>query len=81
MKVPEFSDGPVVRTRSFHCDGLGSVPGQRTEILQAVRHGQKKKKKVNFISPSSNSSFFSTKTSLVLKKFEKGFVLNFAFQF
>ena len=67
MKVPGFPDGPVVRTRNFHCDGLGLIPGQRTEILQAVRCG--KKKKVNFISASSESSFFTAKTSLVLKKF------------
>ena len=32
----EFPDGPVVRTLLFHCGGPGSVPGQRTKILQAM---------------------------------------------
>ena len=39
----EFPGGPVVRTWCFHCCGLGSMPGQGTEILQATWHGQKKK--------------------------------------
>ena len=30
---------PWVRIRCFHCCGLGSVPGQETEIPQATRHG------------------------------------------
>ena len=29
-------DGPVVRTLHFHCGGPGSIPGQRTKILQAT---------------------------------------------
>ena len=32
----EFPDGPVVKTLLFHCGGPGSVPGQRTKILQAM---------------------------------------------
>ena len=40
----EFPGGPVVRARRFHCQGPGSVPGQGNMILQASRHGQKKKK-------------------------------------
>ena len=35
----------MARAPRFHCCGLGSIPGWGTEIPQAVRHGQKKKKK------------------------------------
>ena len=38
----EFPGSPVVRTWSFHCQGLGSVPGQGTKILQAMWHGKNK---------------------------------------
>ena len=31
----EFPGGPVVRTRRFHCHGLGSIPGWGTKIPQA----------------------------------------------
>ena len=41
----ELSDGVVVRIPGFHCRGLGSIPGQGTEMPQAERGGQKKKKK------------------------------------
>ena len=40
----EFPGGLVVRIPGFHCGGPGSIPGQGTEILQATRHGQKKKR-------------------------------------
>ena len=36
-RIREFPGGPVVRTRPFHCRGLGSIPGQGTEIPQATR--------------------------------------------
>ena len=42
----EFPGGPVVRIQCFHCEGLGSIPGQGTKILQDAWRGQKKKKKV-----------------------------------
>ena len=42
----EFPGGPVVRIRHLHCGGLGSIPGQGTEILQAARCSQKERKKV-----------------------------------
>ena len=42
----EFPGGLVVRILGFHCHGLGSIPSQRTEILQAMRRGQKKKRKI-----------------------------------
>ena len=42
MYFREFLGGPVVRTRHFHCQGPGSIPGQGTKIPQAMRHGQKK---------------------------------------
>ena len=36
-KVPwEFPSGLVVRTWCFHCRGLGSIPGQEAQILQAT---------------------------------------------
>ena len=31
---------------TFTAEGLGSIPGPGTRILQAVQHGTKKKKKV-----------------------------------
>ena len=33
----------MVRIPGFHCCDPGSIPGQGTEILQAVWHGQNKK--------------------------------------
>ena len=38
----EFPSSPVVRTQHFHCWGLGSIPGQKAKILQAVQRSQKK---------------------------------------
>ena len=35
----------MVRALGFHCHGLGSKPGQGTEILKAARYSQKKKKR------------------------------------
>ena len=51
LRPGELPGGLGVRILGFHCRGLGLVPGQGTEILQATRrsmvwHGQKKKKKV-----------------------------------
>ena len=40
----EFLGSPVVRTWHFHCQGLGSIPGQGTKIPQAMSQCQKKKK-------------------------------------
>ena len=37
----EFPDVPVLRTRCFHCRGLGSIPGWGTRIPQAMWQGQK----------------------------------------
>ena len=39
----EFPGSPVVRTRHFHCCGLGSIPGWGTKILQASCTAKKKK--------------------------------------
>ena len=39
----EFPGGLVVKILGFHCHGPGTMPGQETEILQAVWHRQKKK--------------------------------------
>ena len=44
MIFREFSSGPVVRTWSFHCEDLGSVPAQGTKILQASWFSQKQNK-------------------------------------
>ena len=41
----EFPDGPVVRSWCFLCCGLGLIPVWGTQIPQAMKHGQKKKKK------------------------------------
>ena len=40
----EFPGGPVVGTHHFHCHGSGSIPGQGTKILQAMRHSKKTNK-------------------------------------
>ena len=40
----EFPGGLVVRIPDFHYYGPGSILGQGTEIPQAARCGQKKKK-------------------------------------
>ena len=42
----EFSSGPVVRTRHFHCSCPGSVPGLGTESLQVMQRGQTKQNKI-----------------------------------
>ena len=48
MDCREFPGSPVVKTRCFHCQDLGSISGWRTKIPQATQHSQKrKKKKVN----------------------------------
>ena len=44
----ELPGGPVVRTWHSHCQGLGSIPGLGTKVLQAVwcsQKGREKKKK------------------------------------
>ena len=48
----EFPGGAVVRTLRFHCrvpgfnaEGMGSIPGWGTEILQALRGQNKNKNK------------------------------------
>ena len=43
--MKEFSCGLMVRTSGAHCHGPNSVPDCGTEILQAVQHSKKKKKK------------------------------------
>ena len=47
-----FLSGLVVRILGFLCCGPGSIPAREAEILQAMRHGQKKnlKKKKKFFS-------------------------------
>ena len=41
----EFPGGLLVSIPGFHCHGLGSIPGRRTEIPQAEWLDKKKKKK------------------------------------
>jgi len=41
-KIWEFPDGLMVWPWSFHCQGLGSIPGQGTKILQAMRCTKRK---------------------------------------
>ena len=43
--MKEFSCGLMVRTSGDHCHGPNSVPDCGTEILQAVQHSKKKKKR------------------------------------
>ena len=43
--VERFPGGLVVRIPGLHSCGPGLIPGQGTEIPQATRCGQKKKKK------------------------------------
>ena len=54
MILGEFPVGPVVRIPGFHCRGLGSVPGQGTEILQVMWRGEKKKNTKNTKSNKQN---------------------------
>ena len=42
------SSGLVIRIPSFHCHGLGSIPGQGTEIPQATQSTPPPKKGVFF---------------------------------
>ena len=37
----------MVRSRRFHCWGLGLIPGWGTKIPQAMWHGQRKKETQN----------------------------------
>ena len=46
-RLGEFPGGLVVRILGFHCRGLGSASDWRTEILQAMKYGGKKKKKTD----------------------------------
>jgi len=41
----EFPGSIVVRTQHFHYQGLGSVPGQGTKILQAMPRSKKLKRR------------------------------------
>ena len=42
-QIREFSGGPVVGTRCFHCQGSGfDPPGQGTEIPQVMECSQRK---------------------------------------
>ena len=43
FQAREFPAGLVVRIPGAHCHGLGSIPGQGTEIPQAAQPGKKKK--------------------------------------
>ena len=46
----EFLGGPVVRTVGFHCLGPASVPGEGTEIVQAVQPKKIRKEPLSFMS-------------------------------
>jgi len=41
----EFPGSPVVKTRCFHCQDLGSISGWRTKIPHSTAKKGKKKKK------------------------------------
>ena len=54
--------GLIIRILGFHCHGPGSVPGEETEILQALKHSKKQSKTVwalgpDYPSPSPVHSF------------------------
>ena len=38
LSFREFPGGPEVMTQCFYCRSPGSIPGQRTKVLQAARH-------------------------------------------
>ena len=44
-KSMDFPGGPVVKTLSFQCRGIGLIPGPGTKIPHAVQDSKKKKKK------------------------------------
>ena len=64
----------MVRTWRFHCCGPGSIPSQGTMIPQAVRHSQKKKKKIkqNLRDQWAYNKRFNIHTIRVLEGEEKG---------
>ena len=43
----DFPGGPVVKTPSFHCRGLGFDPWSRTKIPHAAQRGTAKQKSVD----------------------------------
>ena len=45
----------MVRILGFHCRGLGSASDWRTEILQAMKYGGKKKKKLTRVIQNGNT--------------------------
>ena len=52
VRCQEFPGGPVVGLRASTAGGMGSIPGEGTKILHAMRHSQnpnktKSKPKVN----------------------------------
>ena len=54
--------GLLVRILGFHCRGPGSIPGQETEILLALKHSTKQNKTAwalgpDYLSPSPVLSF------------------------
>ena len=58
----EFSGCPGVRTLSFHCRGLGSIPGGETKIPQASQSSQNKHtNKVNY------GTLWASQVALVVK--------------
>ena len=50
MSIKELPGALVVKIPDFHCHGLGSIPGQGTEIPQAMWPKEKKKRKEMSIS-------------------------------
>ena len=60
----DFPGGHVVRMLGFHC--YGSILGWRTEIMQAVWHGKKKKKK--------NTTKFNYTGSYIKDKVKKNYL-------
>ena len=51
----------MFRILGFHCRGLGSIPGQGTEISQAMQCSQKKKKR------EKNSFYVLKKNCIILR--------------
>ena len=64
--VREFPGSPMVSTWHFHCQGLGSIPGQGTKLLQTAWCSQIKQK-TNVVKSILKPNWSDVKSSTVLQ--------------
>ena len=71
----EYPGCPVVRFPSFHCFGLGSIPGSGTKILQATQCGQKNTCQMQLVVTIVDSSTSLEKCTQSIQQLEQPFVV------